>query len=154
LTRAVDAVWRVALRVAWRGARIWFRVRRPTMRAACVLVVWEERVLLLDNSYRSDPSLPGGFLKPGEDPLCGALRELDEEVGLRVEPERMRPLGICEHLQDGATLCVHMFELRFASEPRIRIDHREIVSAGFHAPAQVAARLPHFREPVHAVFGT
>jgi 8-oxo-dGTP pyrophosphatase MutT (NUDIX family) len=34
-----------------------------------------------------------GHLEAGEEPLEGGLRELEEELGLRVEPERLVPLG-------------------------------------------------------------
>lgn len=43
-------------------------------------------------------ALPGGRLEPGEDPGQAALRELEEEVGLRIEPENI--LGL---LDDYAT---------------------------------------------------
>ena len=35
----------------------------------------------------------GGHLAAGEKPLRGGLRELEEELGLRVEPERLIPIG-------------------------------------------------------------
>jgi 8-oxo-dGTP pyrophosphatase MutT (NUDIX family) len=34
-----------------------------------------------------------GHLQSGEEPLAGGLRELEEELGLRVEPGRLVPLG-------------------------------------------------------------
>jgi 8-oxo-dGTP pyrophosphatase MutT (NUDIX family) len=34
-----------------------------------------------------------GHLRSGEDPLGGVLREVEEELGLRVAPERLVPLG-------------------------------------------------------------
>jgi isopentenyldiphosphate isomerase len=34
-----------------------------------------------------------GHLQSGEEPLAGGLRELEEELGLRVGPERLVPLG-------------------------------------------------------------
>ncbi|HEX2181305.1 MAG TPA: NUDIX domain-containing protein [Rubrobacteraceae bacterium] len=34
-----------------------------------------------------------GHLRSGEEPLAGGLREIEEELGLRVEPERLVPLG-------------------------------------------------------------
>jgi ADP-ribose pyrophosphatase YjhB (NUDIX family) len=65
---------------------------KPTAGALCVD---NGRVLL---ARRAHPpfegfwDIPGGFLDEGEDPLDGLRRELREETGLEVEPERF--LGI------------------------------------------------------------
>jgi ADP-ribose pyrophosphatase YjhB (NUDIX family) len=65
---------------------------KPTASALCVA---NGRVLL---ARRAHPpfegfwDIPGGFLNEGEDPLDGLRRELKEETGLEVEPERF--LGI------------------------------------------------------------
>ena len=65
---------------------------KPTAGALCVD---NGRVLL---ARRAHPpfegfwDIPGGFLDEGEDPLDGLRRELKEETGLEVEPERF--LGI------------------------------------------------------------
>lgn len=37
--------------------------------------------------------VPAGLIEPGEAPLDAAVRELDEELGFRVEPRELRPLG-------------------------------------------------------------
>jgi ADP-ribose pyrophosphatase YjhB (NUDIX family) len=65
---------------------------KPTAGALCV---HNGRVLL---ARRAHPpfegfwDIPGGFLDEGEDPLDGLRRELMEETGLEVEPQRF--LGI------------------------------------------------------------
>jgi ADP-ribose pyrophosphatase YjhB (NUDIX family) len=65
---------------------------KPTAGALCV---HNGRVLL---ARRAHPpfegfwDIPGGFLDEGEEPLDGLRRELREETGLEVEPERF--LGI------------------------------------------------------------
>ncbi len=65
---------------------------KPTAGALCVA---NGRVLL---ARRAHPpfegfwDIPGGFLDEGEDPLDGLRRELREETGLEVEPQRF--LGI------------------------------------------------------------
>src|SRR4029450_1887373 len=62
---------------------------KPTAGALCVE---NGRVLLARRA--SEPfegrwDIPGGFLEEGEDPVDGLRRELKEETGLDVEPERV-----------------------------------------------------------------
>jgi 8-oxo-dGTP diphosphatase len=65
---------------------------KPTAGALCVD---DGRVLLTRRGldpFKGFWDIPGGFLDEGEDPLDGLRRELREETGLEVEPERF--LGI------------------------------------------------------------
>ena len=52
--------------------------------AAYAICIDGDRILLVRLSGRASPlwTLPGGGLDHGEDPVDGALRELDEETGL------------------------------------------------------------------------
>jgi isopentenyldiphosphate isomerase len=59
-----------------------------------------EPYLLVQRRAATKDTWPGrldvsaaGHLQSGEEPLEGGLRELEEELGLRVEPERLIPLG-------------------------------------------------------------
>jgi 8-oxo-dGTP diphosphatase len=55
------------------------------------------RVLLIERGW--DPfagmwALPGGHVDAGETSLAAAVRELDEETGISVEPEHLRPVRV------------------------------------------------------------
>ena len=73
---------------------------KPTASALCVD---NGRVLL---ARRAHPpfegfwDIPGGFLDEGEDPLDGLRRELKEETGLEVEPERFLGLWMDRYDSD------------------------------------------------------
>jgi 8-oxo-dGTP diphosphatase len=60
-------------------------------------VIWREaeggrEVAVVHRPRYDDWSLPKGKLRPGEDWLDGALREVEEETGLRAEPlEELEP---------------------------------------------------------------
>jgi len=65
---------------------------KPTAGALCID---ERRVLLARRAaapYQGFWDIPGGFLEEGEHPIAGLRRELKEETGLEIEPERF--LGI------------------------------------------------------------
>lgn len=59
-----------------------------------------EHYLLVQRRAATKDTWPGrldvtaaGHIAAGEEPLEGGLRELEEELGLRVEPQRLVPLG-------------------------------------------------------------
>lgn len=58
----------------------------PTKRVIghVVFIDADDRVLLLETSYKSDWELPGGVVEPGEPPVTGAEREVHEELGFAV----------------------------------------------------------------------
>ena len=56
--------------------------------AVSVALIRDGRVLLVRRArppYRGRWTLPGGRVEPGEDPTQAARREIEEELGLRVE---------------------------------------------------------------------
>ncbi len=72
-----------------------------------------------------------GHLGAGEEPLGGGLRELEEELGLRVGPERLIPLGsrrIEQEIPGGCDREFHDVFLLFDSTPpeRMRLQAEEV----------------------------
>ncbi len=68
--------------------------RQARKRIAADVLIRDEagRVLLVDPTYKEGWDLPGGMVEANESPQAGALRELDEELGLA--PALGRPLVI------------------------------------------------------------
>ncbi len=142
----VDRFWRLAYRVGFRAARLWWRLRRPAHYGAVVAVWLGDDILVLRQSYRSNPSWPGGGVRAGEHPREAARRELAEELGLDVRPDELalvREVAVC---WDFRRERVRIFELRLDAEPRLRIDNREVVAARFVDPQALLAEniLPPF----------
>lgn len=61
--------------------------------AAVVLVTSADLLLLVRNTTRSGWAAPGGKRDPGEAVRQTAVREVQEEVGLRLDPARLTPVG-------------------------------------------------------------
>jgi 8-oxo-dGTP diphosphatase len=54
----------------------------------------EGRILLVRKRGTSLFMQPGGKLEPGETPRAAAIREVEEELGLRLLPDQLQDLGV------------------------------------------------------------
>jgi 8-oxo-dGTP pyrophosphatase MutT (NUDIX family) len=79
---------------------------------------------------------PGGKPEPGESPLEAAVREVEEELGLLLDPLRLVPLGVWEAPaanEPGATVRAHAFRTDLptgaAVAPQAEIDELRWVTA-------------------------
>ena len=66
-------------------ARVWFQDSSPTAGAA---IVHEGKALVTQRAREPEKGrfdVPGGFLRPGEEPLEGLRREVREELGVEIE---------------------------------------------------------------------
>lgn len=129
---------RLGLRVAYRALLVYWRVWRPRTEGVCIAVWWEDGLLLVEHSYKPGLGLPAGGRRRGEVPLDAAVRELREEVGIAVDPGRLRPAGHVVTRALGNEDHLDVFELHLEGEPELQVDGREILSARFHARADVA----------------
>lgn len=143
-----DASIRVAYRVAHRLLRAYWYVRRPTTSGALAAVWHDGRVLLVKNSYRKQYTLPGGYVRPREDPRDAAARELFEETRVRLEGATFTHAYHGAHPFENRDDTLDIYEATLDTEPMTEVDQREVVWAGFKTPDEVRALdlVPHLRE--------
>ncbi len=139
LRAIMDRFWRLAYRLGFRAARLWWRLRRPAQDGAVVAVWCGGRVLAVQQSYRANPSWPGGGIRRGEQPREAAWRELREELGLEVAPDDLVFAREMVVDWDFRREHVRVFELRLHGEPVLRTNNREIVAARFVEPQMLLA---------------
>jgi 8-oxo-dGTP pyrophosphatase MutT (NUDIX family) len=125
-------VHRIALRLAHRVRKLWWRWRKPDIHGCRVLGIDDQgRVLLVRHSYGSANWMPpGGGMKPGEDPLIAAAREFGEEIGIVL----VNPRVVASTHDDlhGAGNVSYIVAGSCSGAPRP--DGREILEARFFAP--------------------
>jgi len=117
----------------------------PRKRAISQMLIrdQDQRVLLCQLTYKHDWDLPGGVVEVGESPRLAVGREVDEELGLSIDPgpilltDWLPPWGgwddaVCLVFDGG----VHPVEI----VEKIVRQEREIRAAEFCTPEQVAER--------------
>jgi 8-oxo-dGTP pyrophosphatase MutT (NUDIX family) len=128
--RLRDPLLRLAFRVAHRGLRVWWFVRRPTKEGVkCVLTRGDDVLLVRHTSgRRGDWELPGGGVKRREEPRDAAHREVREELG--IELAGVAPLGELFARSGGKRDRLWCFTAE-VGDAQIQCDRAEIAEAGW-----------------------
>lgn len=90
-------------------------VRPPSPRARMLIMNNHHQVLLVKNWFvLGEWGLPGGGIRKKKTPKGAAIREVDEELGLKVRPASVRPLGhyATRHTYAPMQLCVYGVAVR------------------------------------------
>lgn len=135
----VNAFWRTVYRLGYPCAQLVWRFTNKPGKGATIAVWHEGRLLCVRESYRPGLGLPGGGLLAGEAPEAAARRELFEEVGLDLAPALFRRRSALAYPYNERLIEDVLFEVELEAAPPLRVDHREIVWAGFLEPAAIRA---------------
>ena len=101
----------------------------PAHLGANAIITWDGKLLLERRRDSNTWGLIGGGVKKTESTLQGMIRELHEELGLRVKPEQLTKLqvygepGRVAAFRDGSTwrMVIVVYGLEFDREPEMRI---------------------------------
>ncbi len=127
----------------------------PRMVAEAIIRRDDGRVLLAKGSRGLTEgrwTLPGGFVRFGEDPAQGLMREIREELGVQVQ--RLELLSVRSKLGAHTRLHWTMFFYRAEISGTIAPDPDEIAETAFFSPQVAAQKLmdPVMREVLTASF--
>jgi 8-oxo-dGTP diphosphatase len=132
----IDLGYRMAYRSAYRLMRVYWATMHPETHGA-LLALWSNgELLLVRNSYIPYYSMPGGYVRLGEQGKAAALRELGEELGLHVSPEQVRSALDQRHDWEGKREHIEIFEVEVDQRPTIKVDNREVVAVEWATPAR------------------
>jgi ADP-ribose pyrophosphatase YjhB (NUDIX family) len=123
-------------RVAHVLLRVWWRVARPRVRGVRCVLRRDDHVLLVRHTYGDrDWSLPGGRMRPWEEPEATARREMSEELGL--ELDGWLDLGSCQSGRHGKRETV-FFLGADVGERELTVDQGEIDEVRWAPVAEAA----------------
>jgi 8-oxo-dGTP diphosphatase len=130
----MNALWRLAYSIAARLIRLYRRTTGNRPPGAFVAVWCGRRILLLKPSYQVRYAFPGGILRWREDARLGAVREVAEETGIALPADALRLVTDSPRQAEILRGKITLYETELAAEISPRVDHREILWAGFVDP--------------------
>ena len=137
LTELYNKLARFFYRWAYRAVKLWFYFTRPTISGVYVAVWHEGRLLVIRNSYKASYTIPCGRIKRGENTAHAAVRELNEEVGIQLDPEQLTFVGTYTGQFRYASDIGSFFEVVMSRMPQVTPDNREVVWAQFMTLDQI-----------------
>ena len=115
---------------------VYSRATKPRTR---VLIIHDNKILIVKNWLGSGGwSLPGGGLHSNEAPEVGAVREVEEELGIAIDSKQLISLG--EHVsveQRFLSSKYHLFAVQITEIPNLKLQKMEIMDASWLSLADV-----------------
>ncbi|MER7277454.1 NUDIX hydrolase [Dactylosporangium sp. NPDC000244] len=127
--------YRTFYRLPGRWKRRIVRTFQPTYTIGAVAIVRDPaltQILLLRQPPGAGWSLPAGLMDRGETPAQTAARELHEETGVKLPPERMRPAAPNAIVHTRGQWVDMVFEAEIEPGDELVVDHAEILEAAWH----------------------
>lgn len=137
---------RVGYRLAYRGLRVYWFLRRPDVDGVKCVLTNGQRVLLVRHTYGPRAwELPGGAIKPSEAPLSAATREMAEELGVTIED--WTALGEIRGRMHYRHDILHCFQAEVGDSPLV-LDRGELVVAGWFSGGQLPDDVGRYVRPI------
>lgn len=117
---------------------------RKRMGAGAVFTDPDGHVLLVECAYKDGWEVPGGAVEADESPRAATIREIDEELGLRVTPGRLLVVDWVPPRKgrtEGLMLLFDAGTLTPAQTSTIQLPADELRSWAWSDPQQAAQRL-------------
>jgi 8-oxo-dGTP pyrophosphatase MutT (NUDIX family) len=136
MTDFFNKIIRLFLKIAFKLHLIICFLVRPTIYGVYIAVWYDDRILMIKNSYKEKLTIPCGRIKRREKKKEAAIRELREEVGIQAVESQLKLVGQISHYHEFKYDTGTVFEIHMLKSPRVQVDHREVVWAKFLSPAE------------------
>lgn len=117
-------IGRIIFWLSWPIQRV---VLSFSTRTRVLVITQDNKVLLLRGWIGSGCwGLPGGALHRNEVPSHGASRELYEETGINISPDKLMKIGVAKHRQHGLRYKYYQFAVAIKTPKSVKTNKYEI----------------------------
>ena len=139
MTELYDRIARAFLKLAYKSIMFLWFFTKPTIYGVFIAIWYQEKLLIIKNSYRKNYTIPCGGVKHHEDLAGAAVRELYEEVGIKVDEHQLKFVGTHTATYKNIRDIGSFFEIEMTELPEVKVDNREVIWARFMPLDQVTA---------------
>lgn len=118
---------------------------RAAVAAGALFFDDQDRVMMVKPTYKDYWDVPGGYVEEGESPRAACVREVYEELGLRLDVGRLIAIDWAPHPQEGDKL-LFLFDggvLDRDTRARVRLQRTEVSEYQYVAALEFHARTIH-----------
>ena len=138
MTSLYNKIAQLFLKLAYKSILFLWFFTRPTISGVFIAIWHQEKLLIIRNSYRNSFAIPCGRIKRDEDPADAAIRELYEEVGIKVDKRQLKFTGKYTANYSNIEDIGNFFEIELTELPDLKVDNREVVTAEFMSLDRIA----------------
>ena len=154
------------LKLAYGGYQIYRLICRPHTQGSLVAIWQSNQLLLVETSYRKGYSLPGGGIQTGESAQDAAVREVEEELGIKIDDRHLSDPWTFTEIQPGGINTVTIFAMiweeyiasstQYSDRSQLQIDQLEIIGTAWMSKEEALTKhLPnHLRHYLEAEIQT
>lgn len=120
----------------------------PKKKVAVKVILKSDKgnALLVKPDYKDTWQMPGGGVDEFEDPRLAAVRETEEETGIRIEASELRLVDSIFKAKDDYLFLLFECTRTFSEDADYSVEDEEIEEYKFIHPIEVASLLPSYYE--------
>ncbi|MDJ0632573.1 MAG: NUDIX hydrolase [Xenococcaceae cyanobacterium MO_188.B29] len=116
---------------------------KKRMGAGCLFFNNNDQILIVKPSYRDAWLIPGGVVEANESPRQACIREVEEEIGIKCQPEKLLCVDYISETQNNNESLQFIFLGGIISEEEIVITDNEISAYQFLESEKALSLLSH-----------
>ncbi|MDJ0688681.1 MAG: NUDIX hydrolase [Xenococcaceae cyanobacterium MO_188.B32] len=114
---------------------------KKRMGAGCLFFDINGKILIIKPNYKDNWSIPGGVVEANESPRQACIREVQEEIGIKCQPEKLLCVDYISETNNNNESLQFIFLGGIISDEEIVIAEREISAYQFLEPEKALSLL-------------